>query len=209
MHPSESKGRFDVRDDSRELDDVLDARLRGGVDEVRLDLQQCGKPLGPGGAAHQGAHGDARCRQSTDQRSAGPSGGACHEDHCQLAAPSWRIIDAMSTRPQCSAIKPSSVKRQKSVLLIVNEFPVGGIPMNSPRWVPCTLLNAPTMSPSATIRSVVNRRSGKAPMSMRNSFLNPSRSWVNSGGNVGSWSGRSGVISSSAASTSCPFMTSS
>jgi hypothetical protein len=36
------------------------------------------------------------------------------------------------------AINPSSVKRQKSALLIVNDLPVGGIAMNSPRWVPCT-----------------------------------------------------------------------
>jgi hypothetical protein len=73
-------------------------------------------------------------------------------------------------------------------LLTRKDLPVAGMPMNSPWWVPLTLVKALTRSLSATISSVVNRRSGKVPISIVISFLNPARPAVNSGGRVGSLS---------------------
>src|SRR5215468_9010085 len=90
--------------------------------------------------------------------------------------------------PQCSQISPSSVNRQKSALLTRKGLRVAGMPMNSPWWLPLTLVKALTRSLPATIRSVVNRRSGNALISTVISFLNPAWPAVNSGGKVGSLS---------------------
>jgi hypothetical protein len=51
MHPGVAEGGLEVRNDAGELDQVLDARLRGGVDEVRLDLEH----RGVGGGDQHGA----------------------------------------------------------------------------------------------------------------------------------------------------------
>src|SRR5262249_33113971 len=79
--------------------------------------------------------------------------------------PSWRMSEAVSMSPQCSQISPSSVNRQKSALWTRKGLPVAGMPMNSPWWVPLTVVKALTRLLPATISSVVNRRSGNAPIS--------------------------------------------
>jgi hypothetical protein len=62
---------------------------------------------------------------------------------------------------QLSTTFPRTIR--KSVIpFAVTWLPVGGIPNQSPRWVPPTLQRNATISPSAKISSSAAFRSGKA-----------------------------------------------
>jgi hypothetical protein len=52
---------------------------------------------------------------------------------------------------------------------------VGGTPMNSPFWVSLQVIRNTTLSPSATISSIVALKSGNALRNMAVSCLTPSR----------------------------------
>ena len=62
---------------------------------------------------------------------------------------------------QCSSTLPSTT-RLTSMLVKATCLPVGGMPWNSPRWVPRKATRAATVSPSAAMSCMVSRRSGNA-----------------------------------------------
>ena len=67
----------------------------------------------------------------------------------------------LSGTPQCSTILPFS-KRQMSITSTVTFLPVAGRPISSPPCVPRPVARTHTSSPTATILSMVNVKSGKS-----------------------------------------------
>src|SRR5690349_11335475 len=64
--------------------------------------------------------------------------------------------------------------RRMSITVISIWRPVGGMPANSPSWVPWKTLRVTTLSPSATWSSTVARKSGKAARNMSKICRTPS-----------------------------------
>src|SRR3977135_3003766 len=75
--------------------------------------------------------------------------------------PSCCIRARASQLTQPSSILPFA-KRAMLTPVMLTCFPVGGIPLRSPLWVPLQDHRATTVSPSAMMSSIVNRMSGKA-----------------------------------------------
>src|SRR5918995_4521976 len=76
-------------------------------------------------------------------------------------APSCCISPNRSSSTQCSSTLPSTT-RLISMLVKATSLPVGGMPWNSPRWVPWKATRAAPFSPAEKMSSTVSLMSGNA-----------------------------------------------
>src|SRR5262249_11296032 len=74
----------------------------------------------------------------------------------QPPTPSCCISPAMSLSNQVARIFPSPMRRI-AISVHFTSLPVGGMPKNSPLWVPPCVIRAPTRSASAAIRSMLTQ----------------------------------------------------